>query len=129
MKKMSLFILLTGIERAKFGEQDAHSPKSAEEIFKLAENKAICIPAHIDEFSWHASFFLSRSYAEFASATGMVRAARGAVKSIFTRIARTIHSFLTAWAYHSCVGGVHTGYRKKEACSSAPRTMHRRHKK
>lgn len=46
------FILLTGIERAKFGEQDAHSPKSAEDIFKLAQDKkAICIPAHIDEFN------------------------------------------------------------------------------
>ncbi|MDX2067062.1 MAG: AAA family ATPase [Haliscomenobacter sp.] len=46
------FILLTGIERAKFGEQDAHSPKSAEDIFKLAlDKKAICIPAHIDEFN------------------------------------------------------------------------------
>lgn len=46
------FILLTGIERSKFGEQDAHSPKSADEVFKLAlQSKAICIPAHIDEFN------------------------------------------------------------------------------
>lgn len=46
------FILKAGIEREKFGQQDAHSPKSADDVFKLAlERKAICIPAHIDEFN------------------------------------------------------------------------------
>lgn len=46
------FIRDAGIEREKFGQQDAHSPKNADDVFKLAlERKAICIPAHIDEFN------------------------------------------------------------------------------
>ena len=46
------FILLTGIPRGDFGQQEAHAPKSVEEIFALAQqHQAICIPAHIDEFN------------------------------------------------------------------------------
>lgn len=46
------FVLKSDIPREKFGEQDAHSPKSVEDIFTLArEHQAICIPAHIDEFN------------------------------------------------------------------------------
>ncbi len=46
------FITLTGIERRKFGEQDAHSSLSVEEVMELAIKKgALCIPAHIDEYN------------------------------------------------------------------------------
>lgn len=46
------FILLTRIDRASFGEQEAHSPMSVDDVVSLAVEKgAICIPAHIDEYN------------------------------------------------------------------------------
>ncbi|MCU0441119.1 MAG: PHP domain-containing protein [Bacteroidia bacterium] len=46
------FITLCRIDNTKFGEQDAHSPLSVEEVIKEASNKnALCIPAHIDEYA------------------------------------------------------------------------------
>ncbi|MEJ6981723.1 TrlF family AAA-like ATPase [Pedobacter sp. P351] len=46
------FITLSHINRSQFGEQDAHSPMSVEEILDLATSQsALCIPAHIDEFN------------------------------------------------------------------------------
>jgi len=46
------FITLCRIDRSKFGEKDAHSPLSVEEIINEAQRKnAICIPAHIDDYA------------------------------------------------------------------------------
>ncbi len=46
------FLTICRIERTKFGEKDAHSELSVEEIIKEANKKsAISIPAHIDDFS------------------------------------------------------------------------------
>jgi len=46
------FITLCRIESSKFGEQDAHSPLTVEQVLKEAKGKnAICIPAHIDEYA------------------------------------------------------------------------------
>lgn len=46
------FITLCRIDSAKFGEQDAHSPLSVDEVITEATGKnAICIPAHIDEYA------------------------------------------------------------------------------
>ena len=46
------FIILCRIDSAKFGEQDAHSPLSVDEVITEATGKnALCIPAHIDEYA------------------------------------------------------------------------------
>ncbi len=46
------FITLCRIDSAKFGEQDAHSPLSVDEVITEATDKnALCIPAHIDEYA------------------------------------------------------------------------------
>lgn len=46
------FITLCRIDNEKFGEQDAHSSLTVEEVIKEAQGKnAICIPAHIDEYA------------------------------------------------------------------------------
>ena len=46
------FITLCRIDSAKFGEQDAHSPLSVDEVITEATGKnALCIPAHIDEYA------------------------------------------------------------------------------
>ncbi|MCC6816669.1 MAG: PHP domain-containing protein [Saprospiraceae bacterium] len=53
-KKQSIedFLTLCRIDRNSFGEQDAHSPLSVEEIINEVNKKnAVCIPAHIDEYA------------------------------------------------------------------------------
>lgn len=46
------FLTICRIDRAKFGETDAHSVLSVEEVINEASVKnAICIPAHIDDYS------------------------------------------------------------------------------
>lgn len=46
------FLTICRIDRAKFGETDAHSALSVEEVINEASAKnAICIPAHIDDYS------------------------------------------------------------------------------
>lgn len=46
------FLIKAGIERESFGQQDAHTNKSIEDIAILAKERgALIIPAHIDEFN------------------------------------------------------------------------------
>lgn len=46
------FITLCRIDKGKFGEQDAHSSLTVEDVIKEAQGKnALCIPAHIDEYA------------------------------------------------------------------------------
>lgn len=46
------FLTICRIDSSKFGEQDAHSPLTIEQVLQEAKLKnAICIPAHIDEYS------------------------------------------------------------------------------
>ncbi|MEM7656682.1 MAG: TrlF family AAA-like ATPase [Bacteroidota bacterium] len=46
------FLIRAGIDRDKFGKQDAHSAKSILQVADLAESAgAICMPAHVDEFN------------------------------------------------------------------------------